>query len=158
MGDLWPPSIRVVPDGIRLIDWEFAHFGNPAQDLAHLDAHLWMAAHRILDPEARARIETVRNHFFAAYENDIQDSRDRLLTPDVFRDAAIHFGAEILVRTIGPFSGPGSPYAGLPPDHPDIQTAVSIAARAIRTADKTAARNRFPLDVHPDSIPSQNMV
>ncbi len=158
MGDLWPPSIRIVPDGIRLIDWEFAHFGNPAQDLAHLDAHLWMAAHRASVPEIRSGIESVRNHFFTAYEAAIQDSRDRLLTLDVFRDAAIHFGAEILVRTIGPFSGPGSPYADLPPDHPDIQTAVSMAAHAIRTAEETAARNRFPLGFHPDSIASQNMV
>ena len=31
MGDLWPPSIRVTPNGIRIIDWEFVHFGNPAQ-------------------------------------------------------------------------------------------------------------------------------
>lgn len=150
MGDLWPPSIRIVPDGIRLIDWEFAHFGNPAQDLAHLDAHLWMAAHRASDWEMRARIETVRNDFFAAYENAIHDSRDRLLTPEVFRDAAIHFGAEIIVRTIGPFSGPGSPYADLPPDHPNIQAAVSIAAWAIRGADEAVARNRFPQDFSPE--------
>ncbi|MFP4423424.1 MAG: phosphotransferase family protein, partial [Desulfococcaceae bacterium] len=158
MGDLWPPSIRIGPDGIRLIDWEFAHFGNSAQDLAHLDAHLWMTAHRATDLATRTKIETVRNHFFTAYETAIQDSRDRLLTSDVFRDAAIHFGAEILVRTIGPFSGPGSPYADLPADHPDIQTAVSMAAHAIRTDDETAARHRFPLDFDPDSIPPQNML
>lgn len=158
MGDLWPPSIRIAPDGIRLIDWEFAHFGNPAQDLAHLDAHLWMAAHRASEPETSAQIQSVRNHFFAAYETTIQDSRDRLLTPEVFRDAAIHFGAEILVRTIGPFSGPGSPYADLPPEHPDIRTAVSIAAHAIRTAGEADALNHFPLNFHSDSIPPQNMV
>jgi hypothetical protein len=103
-------------------------------------------------------MDAVRTHFFVAYEAAIGNSRDRLLTTDVFRDAAIHFGAEILVRTIGPFSGPGSPYADLPPSHPAILAAASAAARAIRTADERAARGGFPPGLHPDSIPSQNMV
>ena len=49
MGDLWPASILVAPGEIRLIDWEFVHFGRPAQDVAHLYSHLWMTAHRYKD-------------------------------------------------------------------------------------------------------------
>ena len=46
MGDLWPRSILVSETGLRIFDWELAHFGRPSQDIAHLIAHLWMLAHR----------------------------------------------------------------------------------------------------------------
>jgi len=44
MGDLWPYSILLGRKEIRLIDWELTHFGRPAQDVAHLAAHLWPQA------------------------------------------------------------------------------------------------------------------
>ncbi|MCB9267557.1 MAG: phosphotransferase, partial [Lewinellaceae bacterium] len=42
MGDLWPRSILLDNERkqARLIDWEFAHYGRPAQDVAHFIAHL----------------------------------------------------------------------------------------------------------------------
>lgn len=56
-GDLWPRSVLLLPTPVpvpaparaaavvaALIDWEFSHTGNPAQDLAHLASHLQMLA------------------------------------------------------------------------------------------------------------------
>ncbi|NJN64122.1 MAG: phosphotransferase, partial [Acidobacteria bacterium] len=44
MGDLWPPSVRVAAGAIRVIDWEFAHYGQPLQDIAHFAAHAFLHA------------------------------------------------------------------------------------------------------------------
>jgi hypothetical protein len=58
MGDLWPRSVLVGPPEAGapppatappprqwVIDWELCHWGNPAQDTAHLAAHAWMLHH-----------------------------------------------------------------------------------------------------------------
>ncbi len=90
MGDLWPRSVLVLPNtDLRIIDWEFAHVGRPAQDVGHLRAHLWMLRHTLGTPAARACHEA----FGAAYplggEEDVLARR--------------HAGCEVLIRTIGPF-------------------------------------------------------
>ncbi len=114
MGDLWPPSVLMVPGGVRLIDWEMCHYGQPAQDVAHLTAHLWMAGQH----------EAMRD-FLAAY---VQEAGP--LSPADRRDCGIHSGAEILVRAIGPFSDRG-PYRGLAPSDPAVVEAVAVASAAI---------------------------
>lgn len=98
MGDLWPASILLTKAGIRIIDWEFAHIGNPAQDAAHLSAHLWMIAHA--HPEIAEAVRAFESAFKSAYF----DAVDKKLWPlQVHADAEVHFKAEVVVRALGPF-------------------------------------------------------
>lgn len=73
MGDLWPRSILVDagPNTVRLIDWEFAHFGRPAQDVAHLAAHIWMMAHRAADKNGRASLVAAWDAFVCSYRESL---------------------------------------------------------------------------------------
>ncbi|MEZ4700979.1 MAG: phosphotransferase [Rhodothermales bacterium] len=127
MGDLWPPSVLVTPAGLRVIDWEFAHFGNPAQDVAHLAAHLWMIGHR--RPESHAA--ACWRGFRGAYAMAVCPVRESLWDADTERDAAVHYAAEILVRAAGAFQG-GYLYDGLPADAPAVQEAVRRAVDRLR--------------------------
>jgi 5-methylthioribose kinase len=131
MGDLWPPSVLISGRDLRIIDWELAHYGHPMQDIAHFAAHGWMQAHRAPDePTARA-VRRLHRAMLEAYRNALGTQAETLLTPQVLADGAIHFGAEILVRTVGGFQA-GYLYEGLAPDAPAVQDAVSVAARHLR--------------------------
>jgi hypothetical protein len=88
MGDLWPPSILVDDDGLRLIDWELTHYGQPGQDLGHLAAHLF------LHPHGRPFWE----RFAEAYLESGPSLDDAAVA-----DTRLHFAAELLMRAIGPF-------------------------------------------------------
>lgn len=90
MGDLWPPSILLDRQRIRLIDWEFCHFGRPAQDFAHLCAHLFL-----MGPAGRPALRS----FYRAYLRKNQNLLDSA-------ECATHYGCEILMRTLGPFRSP----------------------------------------------------
>jgi hypothetical protein len=114
MGDLWPPSVLITEHGVRIIDWEMAHFGQPAQDVAHLAAHLWMA-----DQHAAL------SDFLTAYQE-----RAGVLSAADRRDCAIHFGAEILARAAGPFAESG-PYRGLDRSDPSVVHALAVASAAL---------------------------
>jgi len=135
MGDLWPASIIVAPENLRIIDWELSHFGWPCQDVAHLAAHLWMHAHRAPDAAAAERARACLQGFLEAYAaaGDIHS----LLGAEGLRQCAIHFGTEILVRTIGNFQG-GYLYNGLLPADPRVWEAVRVAAEHIRHPDQAA--------------------
>ncbi len=126
MGDLWPPSVLVVGPGLRLIDWELSHFGNPAQDVAHLAAHLWMLAHRASSPTARARAERALPQFLEAYVQGLGDRCQALVSEALDDDCRVHFASEILMRTIGPFQR-GYLYEGLAPTDAPIREAVEVA-------------------------------
>lgn len=132
MGDLWPPSVLVSENGLRLIDWELAHYGRPLQDVAHWLAHLWMLAHRAASPAVADAIEKVESSFLEAYRGALGEAGEKLWPDRERRDAGVHFGAEILVRAVGPFQE-GYVYAGLDPDHPAVQKAVATAAALIRS-------------------------
>jgi len=134
MGDLWPPSIRVTSGGLRVIDWELAHFGRPAQDMAHLTAHLWMYAHRAPTDDAADKARSVLNGFLTAYRRALAGMFDELFGPDGVRESAVHIGSEILVRTIGGFQD-GYLYEGLEPDDPHVQQAIDVAAEHLRSPD-----------------------
>lgn len=138
MGDLWPPSVLVVEDGLRIIDWELAHYGHPMQDIAHFAAHLWMQAHRAKDVMAAA-VQT-QDAVLSTYREALGNVVDRLLTPQTLADGAVHFGAEILVRTVGPFQA-GYLYEGLAPETPAVQEAVDVAAAHIRYPDRADTFN-----------------
>jgi 5-methylthioribose kinase len=132
MGDLWPPSVLVTGDGLRLIDWELAHYGRPLQDVAHWRAHLWMQRHRAPTAAIAHAVESLWAAFLTAYRDALGDAKAALWTSRETREAAVHVGAEILVRAVGPFQN-GYVYAGLDPNHPAVQEAVSEATRMLRS-------------------------
>jgi len=131
MGDLWPPSVLVRPDALHLIDWELVHYGQPLQDLAHWQAHLWMQAHRAPTPVVAEAAEALGEAFWTAYLDTIGEAADLLWTDEMRRQASVHFGAEILVRTVGRFQS-GYLYEGLDGGDSPIQEAVAVAAEHIR--------------------------
>ncbi|MEF8816466.1 MAG: phosphotransferase [Salinibacter sp.] len=132
MGDLWPPSVLVRGDGdLRIIDWELAHYGRPLQDVAHWLAHLWMQRHRAPSEAVADAIAGHRDAFLTAYAEGLGAARDELWDDAERRGAAIHIGAEILVRAVGPFQA-GYVYAGLDADHPAVQEAVATASTCLR--------------------------
>lgn len=124
MGDLWPYSILLGREEIRLIDWELTHFGRPAQDVAHLSAHLWMMFHRTSRPSQKDRIGRFRQTFLASYFNEVARQKPELISAEDERDFQIHFGAEILARTLGNFQN-NYLYDGLTPEHPVILEAIA---------------------------------
>lgn len=128
MGDLWPPSVLASGADLRLIDWEFAHYGRPLQDVAHLAAHLWMREQRTKESEAARAYERARREFLLGYA---------AAAPTVFdaaelADAAVHAGCEILARTLGPFRA-GFLYDGLPAGDPALAAAVATAVAQLRS-------------------------
>lgn len=139
MGDLWPRSVMVGDEGLRIIDWELAHYGRPLQDVAHWLAHLWMQKHVAQTSYAEDAIADHRTAFLKAYQSALDPARETLWNRDERRDASVHFAAEILVRAVGPFQD-GYVYAGLVPEHPTIREAVSTAVRHLREPK----RNSFP--------------
>jgi hypothetical protein len=95
MGDAWPASVLVDGWGVRIIDWELAHFGRPVQDLAHLAAHLWLRG-----------LSGLWAPFDHGYREIVHPEE---LDPDHRADFPVHFGTELLVRSVGPFPMEGSP-------------------------------------------------
>jgi aminoglycoside phosphotransferase (APT) family kinase protein len=137
MGDLWPSSVLVGEGGLGLIDWELAHYGRPLQDVAHWAAHLWMQRHRTPSPAVADAVAALGTSFRSAYREALGEVQGALWTDAERRDAAVHVGAEILVRAVGAFQD-GYVYAGLAPDHPAVQEAVAAAARHIRAPTEHA--------------------
>ena len=133
MGDLWPYSILPGRNEIRLIDWELTHFGRPAQDVAHLAAHLWMMSHRAAGQSQKRRIDKFRVSFIDGYLKAIARQQPQLMTSEDKHDFQIHFGAEILARTLGHFQK-NYLYDGLSPQHPVIQQAAEEARQWIQGA------------------------
>jgi len=130
MGDLWLPSIFVTTNGLRIIDWELSHFGRPSQDIGHLVAHLWMHQHRFAEKSTAKTAKLILGGFLAAYRSALGDSFDEVFGLAGVRESAIHFGSEVLTRTVGNFQN-GYLYEGLPCDHPLIQEAAACAAKHI---------------------------
>lgn len=131
MGDLWPCSILVENGKIRLIDWEFCHFGYPAQDVGHLLAHLWMQAHCASYPVVAGRFDLLRRQFLNSYIQNVGDE-PALWNDSTREDIGLHAAAEILARTVGSFQK-GYLYAGLGIDHPLMREAVEKAESWITT-------------------------
>lgn len=104
MGDLWPHSVRVVGEKLRIIDWEFTHYGQPLQDLAHLAAHALLHALRDRFLGRRSTVATTWRSFAQAYEADAGAINGVLAASPAARDFSAHVAAEMLVRTAGPFA------------------------------------------------------
>ena len=128
MGDLWPRSVLIGPkDGqARVIDWEFAHYGRPAQDVAHFLAHLWMLQHCAESMEKKRRFRQLQHAFVTSYRAALGPKMPLIFDEEETEDAGVHFGAEILARTIGSFQN-GYLYEGLDHSHPKIKEAVHVA-------------------------------
>lgn len=139
MGDLWPPSVLLTGAGVYVIDWEFVHFGQPAQDLGHLAAHLWMLRHRAADPSTARRAELVWRCFVGGYSEGASDRAADLLDAATRRDTGLHMAAEILVRAAGPFQA-GGLYDGLTPTDGPASEAVAAAAALLRDPDGALPR------------------
>ncbi len=135
MGDLWPPSVLIASGTrLRIIDWELAHYGRPLQDVAHWCAHLWMQRQRAPSEAVARAVAAHRDAFLKAYGEALGDVKEALWNEAERHNAAIHVGAEILVRAVGPFQA-GYVYAGLDVEHPAVQTAVDAAAEHLRAPD-----------------------
>lgn len=130
MGDLWPSSLLVDAGKLRLIDWEFAHFGRPLQDVGHFAAHCWMQSQADSSPI----FEELWEQFWAAYKQELTDFTNALLTDDELDGMATHAGAEILVRAAGPFKE-GYVYESFAAEHPVIQEAGQKAEQLISGND-----------------------
>jgi len=141
MGDLWPPSVLVAGEGLRLIDWELAHYGRPLQDVAHWRAHLWMQRHRGPSPAAADAADAAWAAFRDGYLEAVADRYEALWPVEERRAAAVHVGAEILVRAVGPFRD-GYVYADRSPDDSYVQEAVATAARHLRAPEAHAVLAR----------------
>ncbi|MFB6263931.1 MAG: phosphotransferase [Bradymonadaceae bacterium] len=131
MGDLWPRSVLVVAGGLRLIDWEFADWGWPAQDVGHLAAHAWMQAHRASNPADERAWREFGRWFVGTYRDRMLEHEWGLIGEPFERHVGIHVGAEILARTIGAFRA-DYVYAGLEQGDAALDEAVDRAVEALR--------------------------
>ena len=91
MGDLWPASVLVHPRALKLIDWEFSHYGQPEQDVAHMAAHLWMLEHT-------QGLKQLESAFVESYW-----SQAELVDAEFEEGFVVHRACEILIRSVGPF-------------------------------------------------------
>lgn len=103
MGDLWFPSLIQCNGQIRIIDWEFVHYGQPLQDIAHFAAHCWMHAHASESRIVSERFKSCWNRFWSAYQSEINGSNASILDSQQHIGMAVHTGSELLMRTVGPF-------------------------------------------------------
>ena len=164
MGDLWPRSLLISPGQAFLIDWEFVHFGQPVQDLAHLAAHLWMLADQPNAPGTTAMARSFLSRFLSSYMRNVKtelkeiaahdDSDARVKALDAverrghlwniqdIHDCAAHFACEILMRTVGPFQNKYL-YDGLAPDDGIIQNAVQTAVSHLESPEDSEVFGRL---------------
>lgn len=136
MGDLWPRSVIVSDNKLRIIDWELAHYGKPAQDIGHFAAHLWMLAHRAPTTLISENILSMLNAFLTSYKESLGLDFERVFGSEGINESSIHFGCEILARTVGLFQS-GYVYDGLSVEDPATLEAVDIAASHIRSPSKS---------------------
>jgi 5-methylthioribose kinase len=68
-GDYSPKNVLVGDDGLWVIDWEVAHRGDPAFDLAFLLNHLMLKTIHL--PQARAGYEACGRAFLEAYGKEV---------------------------------------------------------------------------------------
>ncbi|MGB0384296.1 MAG: phosphotransferase [Ardenticatenaceae bacterium] len=131
MGDLWPRALLMTPDGVRVIDWEMAHFGQPLQDVAHFTAHLWMHVHRAPTPQAGNCARSMLRGFLQSYRNALGKRFKHIFDPAQLYDSNIYFATQIFLHTIGSLQRTYL-YDGLPSDEPIVQDAIDIAVLHLR--------------------------
>lgn len=145
MGDLWPRSLLITKQGVRIIDWEFAHYGRPAQDIGHLAAHLWMYSHCAPNDDVANEIQATLQSFLEAYRLALGTAFSSLFGAAGVRESAIHFGSEVLVRTVGAFKN-GYLYEGLALDDPKVQEAIEVSAAHLRAPESVDTFAKLRVD------------
>lgn len=71
-GDFSPKNVLAGTNGLWIVDWEVAHYGDPAFDIAFMVNHLLLKAlHR---PDHRARYERCALAFLRAYDAAVPDA------------------------------------------------------------------------------------
>ncbi len=115
-GDFSPKNILVGPDptDLWLIDWEVAHFGDPAFDLAFLLTHLILKS--IHMPEKRALLDSTALEFiksYSSFEGGFEIPFDRISS---------HLGCLLVARVKGK-----SPAEYLSPDDAMLVLRLGIA-------------------------------
>ena len=96
-----------------------------------------MHSHRAASPQGAILSQAVLDSFFQSYRLNLGDKFEELFGMDGIRESAIHFGAEVLARTVGTYQ-PGYLYDNLLPESPTVQEAVQAAAAHIRWPEATA--------------------
>jgi thiamine kinase-like enzyme len=156
MGDLWPRALlmgrwgewergragegsgvrvgdgEMSRDGVRVIDWEMAHFGQPLQDVAHFAAHLWMHFHRAPTAQAGNSALSMLRGFLQGYRTALGMGKrfNHIFNPAQLYDSNI-YSTQIFLHTIGSLQRTYL-YDGLPSDDPIMQEAINIALLHLR--------------------------
>lgn len=134
MGDLWPSSILIDRQKMRLIDWEFCHYGRPLQDVAHFIAHCRLHQEASDDLHRREQLQKFCDYFLQSYRLSLGNDFSTLFDEKELRGFAIHYAMEILIRISGPFK-PGYLFDSYPPNHPKIQELVREAYRILKNPE-----------------------
>ncbi|NBC05253.1 MAG: phosphotransferase [Bacteroidetes bacterium] len=143
MGDLWPPSVSIIDsEEIRLIDWEFVHFGRPLQDVEHFAAHCWMQEQVQNSTQTTDRWNQLWEFFLEAYKRATGSMYSKLMDEQELNDIGIHIGTEILMRTYGPFKS-SYIYDGFEKDHPCMKKAKEKAVDFILNAERCCTEFGF---------------
>lgn len=93
-GDYSPKNVLVGDDGMWVIDFEVAHFGDPAFDLAYMLNHLLLKLVHV--PRSAGALDASANRFLEAYSASVPDE---LLAAD--RYLLGHVGALMVARVDG---------------------------------------------------------
>jgi 5-methylthioribose kinase len=94
-GDYTPKNMLVHDQGFMLVDYETAHFGDPAMDIGLFLAHLLLKAVR--RPESRDSYFDLIRAFWRAYTPEIRFRP----TAELERRGVAHWGANLLARIDG---------------------------------------------------------
>lgn len=93
-------------------------------------AHLWMHIHKPPTNFTADNDRLILQGFFESYRNMLGKDFERIFGEDGVKESSIHFGSEILARTVGYFQT-AYLYDGLDWYHHVIQEATQTAARHI---------------------------
>lgn len=126
MGDLWPRALLIHQKGIRVIDWEMAHYGQPCQDVAHFAAHLWMHIHCAPTTHSANCVQYVLRGFLQGYQDVLGKQFSRIFNAQQDHDSSLYFAIQILLHAIGPLQKTYL-YDGLQVENTIIQEAIDMA-------------------------------
>lgn len=93
-GDWSPKNFLVAGDAVMAIDFEVAHFGNPAFDAAFMLNHLALKA--FYRPELAQRLAAAANRFWSALQHELPDGTEWLES-----ETLAHTGGLMLARIDG---------------------------------------------------------
>ena len=97
-GDAQPKNILVKGDKFYILDWEVAHYGDPAYDLGCLMAHYLLSG--IINFPLRSHYYTAIELFFREYERKCNFKK---IFPKVLLNAFQHFAPILFGRVVGTY-------------------------------------------------------